>query len=61
MVLDNKNQVSTFGVIFLGCLAIVAINSLTGLDFGPVGIIAWAVVIIAASAFVIKLIDEISR
>jgi len=61
MVLDNKNQVSTFGVIFLGCLGIVAISSLTGLDFGAVGIIAWAVVIFAAFAFVIKLVDEISR
>jgi len=61
MVLDNRNQVSTFGVIFLGCLILVAISGLTGLDFGAVGLIAWVVVIIAAVAFVLKLIDEISR
>jgi len=59
MVLDNKNQVSTFGVIFLGCLGIVAVGGLTGLDFGPVGWIAWFVVIVAAVSFVIKLFTEI--
>jgi len=59
MVLNNKNEISVWGIIFLGCLAIVAISSLTGLDFGVLGTIAWIVVIISAVLFVLKLLSEI--
>lgn len=58
---DNKNQLSLAGTVFVACLIIVAIGSLTGLDFGWVGIIAWIVVIVGAIFFVLTAINEATK
>jgi hypothetical protein len=57
----NKIEVPLFGIIYIVSLIIVIIHQYEKIDFGPVTLISWFIVIFGALGFICFILSKVGK